>query len=103
MHLFFTMVANAGLRSLNAASRFVFLIVVAKLLSPGEVGILGLMLSTIMLSIQLLGMEFHAFATRELVSASEAQRASMLRDKLVFHGLVAVVVLPVLGGVFWGD
>ena len=95
-----TSIINLFLRGLTLVSKFVLLLYIARFLSPEELGIWGLMISTIVISLYFLGLDFYVYNTREILAQNETQRIPMIRDQLVFHGLVYVVVLPLLSVVF---
>jgi len=91
---------NLILRSLTLASRFVLLMFLARYLSPEDLGIWGLMNVTIVMSLYFLGLDFYVFNTRELLAHDDKQRVVFIRDQFVFHGLMYLIVLPVLLSVF---
>lgn len=92
--------ANLALRGLTMASKFLLLIMMTRALSPEQVGTYGLFVSTVGLSLYLLGMEFHVVATRDLLAKPTLERAPLLRDQAVFHLLTYAVALPLLLAVF---
>jgi len=73
----------------------------ARYLSPEELGIYGLVTTTIIISIYFLGLDFYVVNTREILARSnEGERARLVRDQLAFHGVVYIFVLPMLLIVF---
>src|SRR5690606_16168777 len=60
---------NIGLRGLTLSSRFLLLFALARWLSPAELGLFGLVSAIVGYGIYLVGLEFYAFATRELIRA----------------------------------
>jgi len=95
-----TSLVNLILRGAAALSRFVLLMFLARYLSPQDLGIWGLMNVTIVMSLYFLGLDFYVFNTRELLAHDDKQRVVMIRDQFVFHGLMYLIVLPALLGVF---
>lgn len=93
--MFSTGLINIGLKGLTLFSKFLLIFLMAGFLSPGELGIYGLISITISLSIYILGMDFYIFNTRELLK-SEVEKVSLIRDQVVFHLIVYSIVLPLL-------
>ena len=98
-----TSLVNLILRGLTLASKFLLLLFIARFLSPEELGIYGLVNVTIGISLYLLGMDFYAFNTRELLARPEAERPRLIRDQIVFHGFAYLIILPLLLVVFAFD
>ncbi len=96
-----TSLANLFLRGLTLGSKFFLLLFIARYLTPEELGVWGIVYITITMSLLVLGLDFYTFTTREILAGEPSQRARMLRDQMVFHGLVYLLVLPVLLGVFF--
>ena len=93
-------IVSITLRGITLASKFVLVFYIAKYLHPEDLGVYGLLVGALALSIYLLGMDFYTFNTRELLARGPKDSGRLLRDQLAFHGLVYVVVLPVLMIVF---
>jgi O-antigen/teichoic acid export membrane protein len=73
----------------------------ARYLSPEEIGIYGLVITTIIISIYFLGLDFYVVNTREILAQSnKEEKARLVRDQLAFHGVVYIFVLPMLLVVF---
>jgi O-antigen/teichoic acid export membrane protein len=87
---------NISLRALTMASKFVLLFFMARVLSPAEIGVYGLMTVTIPLALYVLGFDFYTYSTRELLKHGRGKWASMIRDQFAFHALAYVIVLPLL-------
>ena len=84
------------LRGLTLVSKFILLLYIASYLTPEELGIYGLVSVSIAISLYLLGMDFYTFNTREIISHTQESCTPLIRDQLVFHGLVYLIVLPLL-------
>jgi O-antigen/teichoic acid export membrane protein len=85
---------NVAIRGLTLASKFLFLIMIARLYGPAEVGLYGVMVSAIAFTVFGLGLEYHYFTIRLLASKGGEDRARVLRDQAVLYVLVSAVVLP---------
>jgi len=95
-----TSLFNLLLRGSTLVSRFVLLMFLARYLTPEDLGIWGLMNVTIVMSLYFLGLDFYVFNTRELLAHDDKQRVMLIRDQIVFHGIMYLIVLPILLGVF---
>ncbi|MFZ5981798.1 MAG: lipopolysaccharide biosynthesis protein [Candidatus Zixiibacteriota bacterium] len=91
-----TSLINIMLRGLTLISKFILLIYIASYLTPAELGIYGLVSVSIAISLYLLGMDFYTFNTREIIAQTEECCTPLIRDQLVFHALVYLIVLPLL-------
>lgn len=98
-----TSIINLFLRGITLVSKFFLLLYIARFLSPEELGIWGLMATTITISLYFLGLDFYTYNTRELIAQDETGRMPMIRDQFVFHGLMYVAILPLLSVVFIFD
>lgn len=93
---------NVGLRGLTQGSKFLLLLYIASRLSPAYLGIYGLVAVTIAISLYLVGMDFYAFNTREILARAAADRTPLIRNQAVFHLIAYAIVLPLLLTVFIG-
>jgi O-antigen/teichoic acid export membrane protein len=98
---------NAALRALTLASKLVLLVVLGRTLATAQVGVFGLITATLAFAVQLVGLEYHQFNSRELVARPTNEWPRLLRDQLVLCGPVYLVALPslllgfVVGGIPW--
>ena len=82
------------LRGITLISKFILLLFIARYLTPADLGVWGLMNMTLGIGVLFLGMDFHAFNTREILAVEQLSFVPYLRDQLVFHGLMSLVVFP---------
>ena len=94
---------TVGLRAATLASKLLLVLFLARTLPASELGLFGLMVAAAGFGVVALGVEFHAFAIRELISADDARRATMLRDQAVFFVISAALVLPLMLAFFQLD
>lgn len=97
-----TGIANIFLRGLTLVSKFILLVYIARYLTPAELGVFGLMSVTIAISLYVLGFDFYVFNTREILACDPTSRCSLIRDQMVFHGIIYAVMLPVFLVLFAG-
>lgn len=84
------------------ASRFALIFSVAKLLSPEEVGLFGLMLATVSLSVLILGADYYTYAQRELLARPTEQWSFVIQHQSIAQGLLYLVLLPTQAIIFIG-
>lgn len=81
---------------ITLGSKFLLMIFLTKFLSPEEVGIYGVISTSIGLSIYLVGLDFYTFNTREILANDSLKTVSLIRDQFVFHFLSYIVFFPIL-------
>lgn len=87
---------NVAIRMASTGSRFVLLLALAKMLPPADVGRYGLFLSSVVLGVALLGLEFYAYSTRELVREAPARWSFVIQHSAVAWLLAYATILPAL-------
>lgn len=93
-------VANVGLRGLTLVSKLLLVIVLARFFPPEDLGVYGLMVSSVAIAIFLLGLEYHYFTIRALIARRPGRQAAILRDQAVLYVLVTAVTLPLVAIAF---
>jgi O-antigen/teichoic acid export membrane protein len=68
-------------RAITLASRFLLSIILARALSPEDLGYFGLLSAALPFGIVLIGLEFHNFLVREQVVATPGQRVEHIRNQ----------------------
>ncbi|TFV48016.1 lipopolysaccharide biosynthesis protein [Bradyrhizobium niftali] len=87
-------VAALVLRALTLASRFLLSLLLARMLSPAEMGQYGLLTAAMAFALLAVGLEFYSYTLRELVPASLERRARIIADQMVL-GTAALVVVGI--------
>lgn len=93
---------NVLLRSLTLAAKFVLLLFLARYLGTEQLGVYGLMVTTLAISILLLGADFYIYNTREILAGNLQRSGPLIKNQMIFHGIAYAVVLPLLLVVFAG-
>lgn len=88
-------VAALILRGLTLASRFLLSLLLARMLSPAEVGEYGLLTAVLAFSLLVIGLEFYSYTLREMVPATPARRTRIIADQITL-GVPALLVIGVL-------
>lgn len=94
---------SVGLRVAAMGSRFVLLLVLAKLLSPAQVGLFGLLLATISFSVLVIGGDFYTYSQRELMRKPRHRWSFVLQHQILAIGLLYLLLLPLQLLIFWFD
>lgn len=92
--------ASVGVRALALGSKLIFLVCAGKYLPLGQMAVYGLMATTVGIASTVLGLEFYAFSTREILARDATEQAVCLRDQLALHLSAYVVLLPLSFPVF---
>jgi O-antigen/teichoic acid export membrane protein len=93
------------LRGLTLASRFLLSVLLARMLTPEEMGQYGLITAVLAFALLGLGLEFYSHMYREMVPATPLRRAQMIADQfalaaMTFLVVILLSVLSVLAGFF---
>ena len=89
------------LRLGTSLSKFLLILFFSRTVSPSDVGVYGLFLTSIAWATYVIGYDFYTINTREILSVSEHKRIILVRDQLVFHLLIYIIVFPMLLGIFF--
>ncbi|MCK1452495.1 oligosaccharide flippase family protein [Bradyrhizobium sp. 35] len=87
-------VAALVLRALTLASRFLLSLLLARMLSPAEMGEYGLLAATLAFALLAVGLEFYSYTLRELVPATPERRARIIADQMTL-GTAALVAVGI--------
>ncbi|WP_448030790.1 lipopolysaccharide biosynthesis protein [Bradyrhizobium liaoningense] len=91
------------LRALTLVSRFLLSLLLARMLSPAEMGEYGLLTAALAFALLAVGLEFYSYTLRELVPATPERRAKIIADQMgLGAGALLVVVVAVAGAVATG-
>lgn len=91
---------NAALRVTALGSKLLLIVYLGKYLSVEEMATYGLLTTSVGIAVTVLGLEFYAFSTREILGAVPARQAGMLRDQLVFYLLGYALLFPLALPIF---
>ncbi len=70
------------LRALTLSSRFLLSLLLARMLSPAEVGEYGLLTAALAFALLAIGLEFYSYTLREMVPATPVQRTRIIADQI---------------------
>ena len=83
------------LRALTLASRFLLSLLLARMLSPAEMGQYGLLTAVLAFALLAIGLEFYSYTLREMVPATPARRTGIIADQAVL-GATALLIIGIL-------
>lgn len=82
------------LRGATLASRFLLSILLARMLSPSDMGAYGLISAILAFGLFVLGLEFYSYTLREMVPASPGKRVQIITDQIFlassFFGIISI-------------
>src|SRR5690554_889302 len=87
-------IINVCIRGGTLVSKFLLILVLARFLTPAELGLYGLIIATIAYGIYPLGFEFYTYSTREIIGLEESQRGVLLKSQLALHVKLYLFFLP---------
>ncbi|PTB95386.1 hypothetical protein C9974_00500 [Marinobacter sp. B9-2] len=88
--------ANMGLRGITLLSKFLLIFFLAAYLSPTELGVYGLFAATIAYTVFILGLDFYAYTTRQILKRNENEWGKLLKSQGALHGILYLFFLPLL-------
>ena len=88
-------VAALILRAMTLASRFLLSLLLARMLSPAEMGQYGLLTATLAFALLAVGLEFYSYTLREMVPAAPEHRARIIADQIAL-GSAALLAIGVM-------
>jgi O-antigen/teichoic acid export membrane protein len=93
------------LRALTLASRFLLSLLLARMLTPAEVGQYGLLTAALAFALLAVGLEFYSYTLREMVPATPAQRTHIITNQIVLAAIAwlamsVLVFIAIMVGFF---
>lgn len=76
------------------ASKLLLVVYIGRYLTVSDMAVYGLVTTSVGISVTLLGLEFYAFSTREILAAPEGARVQLLRDQFLFYLVGYVLFVP---------
>lgn len=84
------------LRGVTLAGKFLLVIFLARYTSLEVLGVYGLIATSVVMVVQVLGFDFYVFNARLILAAQNRQRMVFVRDQAAFHVLAHVLIIPCL-------
>lgn len=94
---------NIFLRASTLLAKFLLVFLLARFLTPGEVGIYGLLAATVGYALYAVGLDFYAYSTRELLTRERTGWGGYLKSQavlcvLLYGGLAPVALVVFAAG-----
>lgn len=93
---FYMRITSLGLRGSAMGGRFLLLVVMAKFLTPAELGLFGLIRASIGYGLFFLGLEFYTYATREIIKRNGTNWGDLLVNQIFLTLVLYILIFPVL-------
>lgn len=82
------------MRAITILSRFALVFALARLLSPADVGLYGLIAGTVSFSMLFIGGEFYTYSQRELLAAPRERWSFIIQHQALAGALLYTVLIP---------
>lgn len=87
-------IGNILLRGFSMGSRLVLLVVLARFMSPADVGFYGLFTATLVFSVLVIGGDYYTYSQRELLSRPQPEWSFVLQHQLLGTLLLYGLLVP---------
>ena len=91
---------NMGLRAISMLSRFLLIIVMAKLLPLSELGTYGLLVAGIGFTVLFLGFDYYTYSNRELLSVSKNEWSRIIINQIYAYLPLYLIFIPIAWGLY---
>ena len=91
---------NLSLRGLTLLSRVFLFLFLAKYFEVEQVGLIGLIMASISLSVYAVGFDFYTFTTRELLRYNHSKWGTFLKSQCMLHIVLYFLIFPLLSILF---
>ena len=81
--------------------RFILILAIAKLLSAEELGLFGLLSTTIGFLVLLFGFDFYSYANREMLVVVHEDLFNVLINQMYAYVPLYLILMPLSIGIFW--
>lgn len=85
---------NVGIRGVTVGGRFALILFLAKILSPEELGVFGLITSLLLLSVSIASFDFKKYAFRELLSTDKSRWPEIFNNQIKFQTIAYLLITP---------
>lgn len=94
-------VLNILLRGLTLSSKFVLIIFLAKVFSPEDLGIFGILQASISYSLYFIGLDFYIYTTREIIKRKEGNWGDIIKNQIVVATFLYLIFVPIVMLLFY--
>jgi len=86
---------NVTLRVFTMGSKFILIFALARLLTPSDVGLYGLITATVSFSILLIGADYYTYSQRELLARPLQQWSFVIQHQIKALFILYIVFIPI--------
>lgn len=101
--LFNKRLLNMGLRAISMLSRFLLIIVMAKLLPLSELGTYGLLVAGISFAVLFVGFDYYTYSNRELLSVPKDEWSTIILNQIYAYLPLYLMFIPIALGLYVYD
>lgn len=94
---------NIGLRAATLLSKFFLIFFLARFLSPGELGLYGLLVAAVGYALYAVGLDFYTYSTRELLKHDPVAWGGYFKAHAVLCSVLYMFLFPVALAIFSED
>jgi len=76
-------------------SRFVLILVLAKLLSPSDLGVFGLLVAGIGFAVLLIGFDYYTYSNREILSTTKKEWSRIISNQIYAYFPLYILFIPI--------
>ncbi|MGD9153191.1 MAG: polysaccharide biosynthesis C-terminal domain-containing protein [Gammaproteobacteria bacterium] len=88
-------------RGITVVSKFILLCFLAKWVTPSDLGLYGILTATIIIALQVVGFDFYAFNTREILKVGSEEQILYIKSQLVVHLISYLFFFPLFLFIFF--
>ena len=86
---------NIIIRGISMVSRFLLIIVLAKLLSPSDLGLFGLLVAGISFAVLLVGFDYYAYSNREILATKSEDYSIIIFNQIYAYVPLYLLFIPI--------
>jgi len=87
-------ILNMGIRAISMLSRFILVMILAKLLPASELGTYGLLVAAISFAVLFVGFDYYTYSNRELLSVDNDRWSEIILNQLYAYIPLYLVAIP---------
>lgn len=97
----FNNIAAVIVRSFGLIAKFLLVICLVKYFNTSDLGLYGVVTAIVAYILFFLGLEYYNYSSRALVGVNSCEQVIMIRDQIVLHAIVYLIISPVIFLVFF--
>ncbi len=86
---------NVGMRGISMISRFLLIIMLAKLLPPSDLGIFGLLVAGISFAVLIVGFDYYSYSNREILSVEKKEWSRIIFNQIYAYIPLYLLFIPI--------